>query len=345
MFAALGMDVGADTFDLSFHEPPLSERSGQPMLLGMGDPVAGPLLGLFYDAPSTPEQLAGPPDLAPAHSHSCDNFRICMKGELIVGQERYHHGEFRLQQSGCPYGQDGDAPHVDGNWRIIFFADRRGHLVRPTNPEIPARVPGRGVVDQRAYGDLLPELLDDDDGGVVGMVTNLTTPLSKLGHIDGSFRDAAQWDTLGASKVAASLLGLPDLGPVVMLLQHPRGADRGAGVHVRHRRLPARRRRVVLPRRPRAHHGRHAFPVAGHAVGAGHRRPRRARRGRHPRRPAGRVAHRAGRPERGGMGARRRRPAPRLARKLRDLADARSSTSADRLTLPAALRGTRSTAS
>ncbi len=138
MFAALGMDVGADTFDLSFHEPPLSERSGQPMMLGMGDPVAGPLLGLFYDAPSTPEQLAGPPDLAPAHSHSCDNFRICMKGELIVGQERYHHGEFRLQQSGRPYGQDGDAPHVDGNWRIIFFADRRGHLVRPTNPEIRA---------------------------------------------------------------------------------------------------------------------------------------------------------------------------------------------------------------
>ena len=61
-----------------------------------------------------------------------------MKGELIVGQERYHHGEFRLQQSGRPYGQDGDAPHVDGNWRIIFFADRRGHLVRPTNPEIRA---------------------------------------------------------------------------------------------------------------------------------------------------------------------------------------------------------------
>ena len=30
MFAALGMDVGADTFDLSFHESPLSERSGQP---------------------------------------------------------------------------------------------------------------------------------------------------------------------------------------------------------------------------------------------------------------------------------------------------------------------------
>jgi hypothetical protein len=221
MFAALGMDLDADTFDLSFREPPLSERSGQPMLLGMGDPVAGPLLGLFYDAPSTPEQLAGPPDLAPAHSHSCDNFRICMKGELIVGQERYHHGEFRLQQSGRPYGQDGDAPHVEGNWRIIFFADRRGHLVRPTNPEIRAQYRAAAPAISERYGDLLPELLDDDDGGVVGMVTNLTTPLSKLGHIDGSFRDTNLWGTLGGSKVAAALLGLPDLGPVVLLLRTP----------------------------------------------------------------------------------------------------------------------------
>ena len=72
MFAALGMDLGADTFDLSFREPPLSDRSGQPMLVGMGDPVAGPLLGLFYDAPSTPEQLAGPPDLASRCGVSAD---------------------------------------------------------------------------------------------------------------------------------------------------------------------------------------------------------------------------------------------------------------------------------
>src|ERR1700704_3763558 len=139
MFAALGMDLDADAFDLSFREPPLSERSGQPMLIGMGDPVAGPLVGLFYDDPSTPEQLAAGPDLAPAHSHPCDNFRVVMKGELWVGQERYHHGEFRLQRSGRPYGSDGDAPHEEGNWRVITFCDRRGHRVRPTNQELRAQ--------------------------------------------------------------------------------------------------------------------------------------------------------------------------------------------------------------
>ena len=224
MLAALGFELDADTFDLSFREPPLSERSGQPMLLGMGDPVAGPLLGLFYDAPSTPEQLAGPPDLAPAHSHSCDNFRIVMKGELWVGQERYHHSEFRLQQSGKPYGQDGDAPHVNGNWRIIFFADRRGFAVRPTNPVVREQMRAALEGMSERYRDVLPEILDDDDNGVIGLATTITTPLSKLGHIDGSFRDVDAWETLGESKIAASLLGLPDLGPVVLLLHTPAAA-------------------------------------------------------------------------------------------------------------------------
>jgi hypothetical protein len=195
------------------------------MMMAMGDRVAGPFLGLFFDAPSTPEQLAGPPDLAPAHSHSCDNFRICMKGELWVGQERYHHGEFRLQESGRPYGQDGDAPHEEGNWRIIFFADRRGHAVRPTNPELAERAREASKnADRSRYADLLPAVLDFDDRGVVGMVTTIATPRSKLGHIDGSFDDAERWESLGDSRIAASLLGLPDLGPVVLLVRTPAGA-------------------------------------------------------------------------------------------------------------------------
>jgi hypothetical protein len=224
VLAGLGFDLDSDTFDLSFRAAPLNEQSGVPMLFGMGDGVAGPLLGCFYDAPSTPEELAGPPDLTPAHSHSCDSFRIVMKGELWVGQERYHHGEFRLQQSGIPYGQDGDAPHVDGNWRIIFFADRRGFAVRPTNPETRAamRAAVEGMRDR--YRDALPELLDVDDGGVIGLTTTITTPMSRLGHIDGSFRDADRWETLGESKAAVSLLGLPDLGPVVLLMHTPAAA-------------------------------------------------------------------------------------------------------------------------
>jgi len=223
MLAISGQPALGHALDLSFSHPPLTEQSGKPMLLGMGDPIGGPLLGLFYDAPSTPEQLAGLPDLAPAHSHSCDNFRICMKGELWVGRERYHHGEFRLQQSGRPYGSDGDAPHPEGNWRIIFFADRRGYAVRPTNAELRKQYAAatREATRER-LGDLVPELLDDDDPGVVGMTTNLTTPLSRVGHIDATFADTSGWEDLGdGSRAAAALLGLHDLGPLVLLLSTP----------------------------------------------------------------------------------------------------------------------------
>ena len=63
-----------------------------PILMGIGDDTVGPYIGLFFDAPSTPEEWEAGVDLTPAHSHIFDNFRIVMKGELCVGPERYYHG-------------------------------------------------------------------------------------------------------------------------------------------------------------------------------------------------------------------------------------------------------------
>jgi hypothetical protein len=226
MINAVGLAVGGDQVELSFRKAPLSERSALPVLIGMGDPVAGPLLGLFFDAPSTPEQLAASPDLAPAHSHPCDNFRIVMKGELWVGQERYHHGEFRLQRTGRPYGRDGDAPHPDGNWRIIFFADRRGHRVRPTNPTLRAEYASPEAIanTQARFGAVLPVVLADEDDGVDGLVTTIAKPFSKLGHVDASFDESDQWLPLGdGGRVAVSLMGVHDVGPVVVLQRTPPG--------------------------------------------------------------------------------------------------------------------------
>jgi hypothetical protein len=199
MIQAVGLPLGGEAVDLSFRRPPLSDRSGAPVLIGMGDGVAGPLVGLFFDGPSTPEQLAGPPDLAPAHSHPCDNFRVVMKGELWVGRERYHHGQFRLQRTGRPYGRDGDAPHREGNWRIIFFADRRGHRVRPTNPELRAQYASAEAMarTREHFGDALPVVLADEDDGVDGLVTTIGKPFSRLGHVDGSFEEAGDWEPVG----------------------------------------------------------------------------------------------------------------------------------------------------
>ena len=227
MLGAIGYDVEGPRFDLSFSRPPLNERSGLPVLVGMGDPVVGPLVGLFYDAPSTPEQLAGPPDLTPAHSHPCDNFRVVMKGELWVGRERYHHGEFRLQRSGRPYGSDGDAPHPEGNWRVIFFADRRGHRVRPTNPALRAEAASPEALQRtrERFGGLLPVVLPDDDDGVEGLVTTIDRPFSKLGHVDGSFEDAPAWEPVGPdATMAVALMGDHDAGPVVVLQRTSAGA-------------------------------------------------------------------------------------------------------------------------
>jgi len=227
MINAVGYEVPGEAFDLSYRRPPLNERSGVPILVGIGDPVAGPLVGLFYDAPSTPEQLAGPPDLTPAHSHPCDNFRIVMVGELWVGRERYHHGEFRLQRSGRPYGSDGDAPHVDGNWRVIFFADRRGHRVRPTNRELRAQAasPEAIAATHERFGDVLPVILPDEDDGVDGLVTTVDKPFSKQGHVDASFAEADTWPQLGnGGRVAVTLMGVHDVGPVVVLQRTPAGA-------------------------------------------------------------------------------------------------------------------------
>ena len=220
MIKALGYEVPGEAFDLSYRRPPLSDRSGMPILVGIGDAVAGPLIGLFYDAPSTPEQLAGPPDLTPAHSHPCDNFRIVMKGELWVGRERYHHGEFRLQRSGRPYGSDGDAPDVDGNWRVIVFCDRRGFRVRPTNPVLRAESGSPEALEstKEHFGSMLPVILDDADDGVEGLVTTIDKPFSKLGHIDASFHDSDDWVVIGDdARAAVSLLSVHDVGPVVIL--------------------------------------------------------------------------------------------------------------------------------
>jgi hypothetical protein len=228
MIGSAGLEGSGDTATLSFRRPPLSDQSARPVLLGIGDPVAGPLVGLFYDAPSTPEQLAAPIDLTPAHSHPCDNFRVVMKGELWVGKERYHHGEFRLQRSGRPYGRDGDAPDVEGNWRIIFFADRRGHRVRPTNPKLRSEysTPEAFAATKERLGDLLPVVLPDDDDGVDGLVTTIDKPFSGLGHIDASFDEAEQWEAIDADRrVAVSLLGAHDVGPVVIVQRTPAGRE------------------------------------------------------------------------------------------------------------------------
>jgi hypothetical protein len=221
---ARGITLENDTaFDLSYRKGILSERNHMPLLIGIGDEKVGPYIGLFFDAPSTPEELAGPPDLTPAHGHVCDNFRIVMKGELWVGRERYHHGEFRIQRSARPYGADGDAPHEEGNWRIISFADRRGSRTRFTNPELRARVENDEVIAKQRQ-DTGVDILPANDPGINGLVTTLDTPWSKVQHIDASVHDADGWPTIGdGGRVCVNLLAHHEVGPIYIVQRTPAG--------------------------------------------------------------------------------------------------------------------------
>jgi hypothetical protein len=227
MIGARGFEVPGQEFDISFRRQPLTDWSGRALVVGMSDAVAGPLVMLLYDAPSTPEQLAGPPDLTPAHGHPSDNMRVVMKGELIVGKDHYFPGDFRLQRTGRPYGRDGDAPHVDGNWRVILFADRRGHILRATNKELREQTSGPEALERihKQFGDLLPEILEDDDDGVPGLVTTLDKPFNPLGNADASYAEAGTWPALrNGSHIVVTLMGLHDLGPILIQQHTPAGA-------------------------------------------------------------------------------------------------------------------------
>lgn len=226
MMRAGGCDIPSDVYEVSFRTAPLNERSSQPLLIGIGDDSCGPLVGLFYDAPSTPELLLREPDLTPSHSHPSDSFRIVMKGELWVGQDRYHHGEFRLQKAGRPYGSDGDAPSPEGNWRIISFADRRGLRVRPTDKQLrqQASTPQAFAAIREALGPVLTDLLEDADDGVDGCVTTIDKKWSKVGHIDSSATESYTWEPIGdGGQISVTLMGVHDVGPVYVLQRTPAG--------------------------------------------------------------------------------------------------------------------------
>ncbi|MGE0879358.1 MAG: hypothetical protein AB7L13_16980 [Acidimicrobiia bacterium] len=221
-----------DVLEVSFRRAPLSERNHEPLLVTIGDDTVGPVIGLFYDGPSTPEELAGPPDLTPAHGHVCDNFRIVMKGELWVGRERYHHGDFRIQRSARPYGADGDAPHEEGNWRVISFADRRGFRTRFTNPELRAQGENdEAIARQREMTgwDILPP----NDPGINGLATTLDKPWSKVQHIDASFAECDSWPVIGDDgRVCVNLMAHHEVGPIYIVQRTPAGAVATPGMTI-----------------------------------------------------------------------------------------------------------------
>jgi hypothetical protein len=71
---------------------------------------------------------------------------------------------------------------------------------------------------------VLPVVLADEDDGVDGLVTTIDKPFSRVGHVDGSFDEAVEWNLVGeGGRVAVTLMGVHDAGPVVILQRTPPG--------------------------------------------------------------------------------------------------------------------------
>lgn len=226
MYKALGdFDGGVECRKLSFREPERwatptaasakSRVAGVPLsttAVTMGDEHAGPVLLFLWLA-----EGVTPPD-APAHGHASDNWRISVRGRLPMGREVYGPGEFRFQEGWKPYASDNYAQGPDGGWSALLFGDRRGMRVRPVKKDTPEHPETNRLLAEwlGIHGDLVC----DDPAHAPGPSAMATTvdELRHAAHVNGSFDQAETWRPVdGGGRLAAALMGDPEVGPVVLL--------------------------------------------------------------------------------------------------------------------------------
>lgn len=203
--------------DLDFRQPESWRRTGDGHGLGMmlGDEVAGPFVYLS----SYPPQDEMMPT-AFAHAHASDNWRITVRGTTNMGKDAYTDGQFRFQDGGVPYASDNFAWGPDGGFGLIMFADRRGFAINPVKKEIAAKV----VPEQEAVGRALGIDMQDPCPGAPAIATTLGS--TARGHLIDGFETADDWTQLAPGvRAVASLLGEPECGPVLLLLDCDAGAE------------------------------------------------------------------------------------------------------------------------
>ncbi len=202
--------------DLDFRRPESWRRTGDGHGLGvmLGDDEAGPFVYLS----SYPPQDEMMPT-AFAHAHASDNWRITVRGTTNMGKDAYTDGQFRFQDGGVPYASDNFAWGPDGGFGLIMFADRRGFAINPVKKQIAEKV----VPEQEAVGTALGIDMRDPCPGAPAIATTLGG--TDRGHLIAGFESAAGWPELVPGvRATASLLGEPECGPVVLLLDCDVGA-------------------------------------------------------------------------------------------------------------------------
>lgn len=210
------VDLEVDHVDLDFRETTnWTLYSGIPSLsLLFGDEEVGPYVFLSASEPMEEQMPTGF-----AHLHPSDNWRISVRGTTNMGRDEYRHGEFRFHDGGKPYASDNLTWGPDGGFGLVLMGDRRGFAVTPVQAEVAERVEPTQVKAAEAMG---VERLDPCPGAPA-IVTSAGP--TRRAHLDGGFGDVDGWvDVADGVRGYLGLLGEPERGPVVVLLDAEPGA-------------------------------------------------------------------------------------------------------------------------
>lgn len=191
-----------------------------------GDEEVGPGLVLTYTKPG----MVVPPSFA--HSHASDNWRISLLGDLHMGRDTYHPGEFRLQEGWKTYPDDDNSYGPEGGWEIVMMADRRGTRARravplPEGEDYYEEKILREVAEKYGFaGDVFSD--DPSKGAGPSAIASTIGPAEgkrlRMGHLNGSFADSHLWAEVSPStRVAVTLLGDREGGPVLIFAETKAG--------------------------------------------------------------------------------------------------------------------------
>lgn len=191
-----------------------------------GDEEVGPGLVLTYTRPG----IVVPPSFA--HSHASDNWRISLLGDLHMGRDTYHPGEFRFQEGWKTYPDDDNSYGPDGGWEIVMMADRRGTRARravplPEGEDYYEEKILREVAEKYGFGgDVFSD--DPSKGAGPSAIASTIGPAEgkrlRMGHLNGSFADSHLWTEVSPStRAAVTLLGDREGGPVLIFTETKAG--------------------------------------------------------------------------------------------------------------------------
>lgn len=183
-------------------------------LIKIGDEEAGPMFSMLNAVPGATMPASA------AHAHASDSFRVALKGHVHMDPRAYDAGEFRFQEGWRVYPGHGAVIIDDGGmWEVVMLGDGRGQKARSA-----VKIEGPDVDNEllkiiAADFDMIGDVMSDDPAMGAGPSAIATTLASRvrMGKLDGSYADTADWDEVAPGvRAALALIGDVEKGPVII---------------------------------------------------------------------------------------------------------------------------------